>query len=429
MKLFATLLGYLLTVAIGLPSAIACPLCLAPSQTWAEMIEAADVVLLTELVMVDDGSAGRRPFAVFEIIEIHKGKQHVGKAKTIRIDDYVYGKKGDQFLVKAAFTDASTPEILETFAAADTSSKSDANSASITKVSASTVAESKSKEAADRVLTWDSPEPVTKTAWRYVTEAPNPDTSAKDRLRYFLTFMEHKDELIASDAWGEFAKSEYDAIKSLSSSFDNDKLRTWISSEETSPERLSLYGLMLGMSGSKHDAAFLQEQIGMPNGDDVRFGTEGLMGGLLVLSGEEGLRFLEDSRLKNSEVATFEVYSVVQALQFIWNHESTAFNKPRLRQAMHPLLQREELREIAIIDLARWEDWTLVSELSTVYDDCRDDDERTTRAIVGYLLVFLKANGKEPATATSELDSATALLAKIRSDNPRLVKMAERQLR
>ena len=413
---------------LGTPAAIACPLCLAPSQTWSEMIAASDIVMLAELATIDEGSDTQRPFAIFQILDVHKGKQHVAKAKTIRIDDYVYGKKGDHYLIKAAFTDADTPQILETFATAAPVAPDKATT-KVRKVSATSEDVAKSSSTPAKVLTWDSPEPVTAAAWQYVTEAPEPEAKSIDRLTYFLSFLEHTDGLVAADAWGEFAKSEYGDIKSLKDSFDNEKLRTWIADAATSPERLSLYGLMLGMSGTASDAEFLQQQIGLPQGEDLRFGCEGLMGGLLVLSGEKGLTFLEDSRLKNSAVPTFEVYAVVQAVQFLWNHEPEAIGKQRLRRDIHPLLQREELREIAIIDLARWEDWALVDKLSGVYKSCKADDERTTRAIVGYLLTLHKASEAGDESAMQGRDAANKLLEHIRSENKRLVKLVERQQR
>lgn len=425
MRIFSAVVFTTVTLAIAVSSAKACPLCLAPSQTWSEMIAAADIVILAELATIDEGSDSQRPFAIFQILDVHKGKSHIAKAKTIRIDDYVYGKKGDHYLIKAAFTDADVPEILETFVTAEGKSPEQPSSAKpIQKVSATSKV-----AAAAQVLTWDSPEPVTAAAWQYVTESPAPETAALDRLKYFLTFLEHKDSLVAADAWGEFAKSEYGDIKSLSDSFDTARLRGWIAGAETSPERLSLYGLMLGMSGTDDDAMFLQQQIGLPDGDSVRFGCEGLMGGLLVLSGVDGLKFLEESRLSNPAVATFEVYAVVQALQFLWNHEPAAIGKPRLRQAMHPLLQREELREIAIIDLARWEDWSLVDDLPAVYQLCKADDDRTTRAIVGYLLTLTKAAESGNDLASQQCPAANELLEQIRSENARLVKSVERQQR
>lgn len=94
---------------------------------------------------------------------------------------------------------------------------------------------------------------------------------------------------------------------------------------------------------------------------------------------------------------------------------------------MHPMLQREELREIVIRDLARWQDWTLVSQLAEIYQTCRTEDPRTTRAIIGYLLTFRKA----AAAAEVPQDTVVAadrLLQQIRRDNGRLVRAVEREL-
>ncbi|MEQ9411084.1 MAG: hypothetical protein RIK87_25455 [Fuerstiella sp.] len=426
MKCIAAVLAGCLSFACLMPAAISCPLCLAPSQTWSEMIAEADVVLLATLVSRDPGAEFRRPSAVFRVAEVHKGLSRLSVGATVQVDEFVSGEAGEFFLLKGAVQDLEVSTFLETFASTEPGNVSSA-AANIRKVAATSRDQVFSEGNAAPVLVWDAPEPATPTTFRYLTEAPLLSVAPTERLKYFLSFLEHPDALIAGDAWGEFAKSEYTDIKEISHLFSRRQLRDWIAASQTSPERLNLYGLMLGMCGTTEDEAFLRDQIGLPQADGLRFGSEGLMGGLLTLAGENGLQFIEQTRLKNADVPVFEAYAAVQALQFIWNHEPAAFEKQRLRNAMHPMLQREELREIAIRDLARWEDWTLVEDLPPVYQACRADDSRTTRAIVGYLLLYLKT-AEQHATEPEQVTAAEQLLQQIRRDDVRLVKAVEREL-
>lgn len=411
----------------GVPSASGCPLCLAPSRTWAEVVANSDVVVLARLVSRTEGSDTERPAAVLRIAHVHKGLKLVAAGQILNLSESVFGAVGDEFLVTGSLEESNASTIVETFAT-DASQQRTINPAGSVRAVAATKVNGQVRNSVEvKQLVWSSPEAASTAAYRYVIEAPYPLTEPRERLLYFLRFLEHEDPLIAADAWGEFAKAEYQDIKALRELFSPQDLKRWIVSERTSPERSSLYGLMLGMCGTPSDAEFLRAQIGDNPDGSLRFGSEGLMGGLLVLNGEPGLRFLEQTRLNNPSAEVFDIFAAVQAIQFVWNHEPACFEKQRLRNAMHPMLQREELREIVIRDLSRWEDWTLVSQLTEIYEACRSEDPRTTRAIIGYLLTFRKAaaSAKVPEDAVVAADR---LLQQIRRDNARLVRAVEREL-
>ena len=400
-----------------------CPLCLAPTQTWAELVAEADVVVLARLLSFDKGSDSRKPSAQFRVVSVHNGEELI-PGRDLHMDEYVYGKPGETFLLRAERMDPTSLKLIETFAtetgqAPDGKLRKTADSdAAVRNVSVT------EKEAGKADLQWDAPEPVTSAAYRYVVQSPAPDMDPAERLKYFLRFLEHTDPFIAGDAWGEFAKAEYEVINGLSHLFSSQKLRGWIVASEMNPERLNLYGLMLGMCGGDSDAVFLKQQIG-PASDDLRFGVEGLMGGLMILDGEKGLRFVEETRLEKPGVDDFEVYAAVQAVHFAWNHEAKRLGRQRIRNALHLTLQNESIREIAIRDLARWEDWTLISKLPSVYAACRTDDPRTTQAIIGYIVRYQKSHADSAAEGVA---TAMKLLDRIRSDSPGLVRTVERQL-
>ncbi|MCP4512354.1 MAG: hypothetical protein GY826_38815, partial [Fuerstiella sp.] len=295
-----------LTLTVFTSALSACPFCLAPMQTWAEMIAEAEVVVLARLLVAHEGSQTDKPYAILEIVEVHKGQDVRPAGKRVHIDDYLYGQAGDLFLVRGGFRDMATPEIIETFATDEPDSPPPAESTAIRKVSATDAADKPVSASTSKTFAWDRADRVSIASYQYVTAAPDPTDEARERLKYFLPYLETKDSLVAADAWGEFANATYEDIVANGKSFPADKLRTWIADKQTSPERLGLYGMMLGLCGSSQDAAFLQQQSGLPTSAEIRFGVEGLMGGLLLLNGEDGLRFLEDSRLKNANASQFD---------------------------------------------------------------------------------------------------------------------------
>lgn len=401
-------------------SVLACPFCLAPMQTWSEMVAESEVVCLAKLVTVTEGSRTESAYSVLEVSSIHKGKKLLTDS-TVRIEDHLYGKPGDLFLLKGSMQAPTGMHLVETFAT-DADGTALKERSPIQKVSAT-------KDTTDstptKSLEWDFMERVSKESYSYITEAPSPDSPASERLSYFLAFLEHSDPLIAADAWGEFANSAYEDIAAMRNQLPRKKLRGWISQPDTSPERLGLYGMMLGLCGDESDAAFLKRQIGQPKADEIRFGVEGLMGGLLLLTGEDGLKFLEDTRLQASGISDMESLATVQALQFVWTYEPELFAKDRLRKSLHPTLQNPALREIVIRDLARWNDWTIVPQLTELYKANTDDDPGSLRAIVGYLITC----GKSEAASETQIADAAELLKQIRATNPSVVRMVERSLR
>ncbi|MDG2129956.1 MAG: hypothetical protein P8K08_18300 [Fuerstiella sp.] len=410
-----------LTLTICSSMVSACPFCLAPMQTWAEMVADAEVVVLAKLQITHEGSQTEKPYAVLEIVEVHKGRDVLPDGRIVRMNDYLYGQAGDLFLLRGGLRSAEIPSVIETFAQDDANPTSSA----IRKISASGTSDSDVSSLRPQTFEWDWADGVSVRSYRYITAAPGPKKETQERLKYFLPFLETEGPLVAADAWGEFANADYEDIVASRKLFPADKLRTWISNKQTSPERLGLYGMMLGVCGSEQDAEFLEQQIGQPVSGEIRFGVEGLMGGLLLLTGEDGLSFLEETRLENANASQFDCFAVVQALQFVWAYEPELMQKQRLRSALYPMLEREDLREIAVRDLARWQDWKAVPLLTEVYEDCRNNDLRTVRAIIGFLFVCLKSE----QDGDTHVAAANRLLDRIRSENGRVVRSVERDFR
>ena len=419
----------------------ACPFCIAPMQTWAEMVSEANVVVLARLVSTSDGSNKQAPHAMMEVMKVHKGKSLIPASNLVSLDDYVFGQTGDVFLLKGSLQDVGLPALTDTFAndyeenvtgKPNSDSKIQTVSATAVKdssnVSVLKPAKGETEESlgdSKKELVWDYVERVTEESFSYIVNAPDPSVDPVERLKYFVKFLEHSDQLVASDAWGEFANSQYSDIAKIRELYPRASLRTWISNKNTSPERLGLYGMLLGLCGTSEDALFLRQQIGQPVNDDIRFGVEGMMGGLLLLEGEGGLQFLEKTRIETPGVSSLECFAVVQALQFVYVYEPDLLPKQRLRDALHPLVQHSEMREIVIRNLARWEDWGVLAQLGEAYEASKADDQQTAMAVVGFLLTCQKAESASEAQKAA----ATELLDMIRKDNPKLVKTTERQLR
>lgn len=399
---------------------LACPFCLAPSQTWAEMFAEADCVVWCRLISTDHGSSEKQPSSELEVLNVAKGRSIASAKQTITVPMPIFAEVGSTVLLKGSLQDISIAGMSDTFAT-DSDGKTietaavkqqDSVDHPVIVPASATKTATKTVSSASKTLVWDFAEPVTRQAFEYITSVPDFEQPATDRLLFFLKHLEHKDDLIAADAWGEFANSRYEDIVAIKGHLPADKLKQWIVDSDLSPERPGMYGMLLGLCGRQQDVPFLLDQIGPGAQSNVRFGVEGLMGGLLVLSKNEGLEFLIRSRLSNPNATTSEVFNAMSAVKYAWEYESELFDKETLRASLRPLLKREEFQEIIVTDLARWEDWSVISELGELLKTT--DQPGVIRSAIGYCW-----QAQKTASATDEQKrKAASLLAQIKDSHP-----------
>jgi hypothetical protein len=296
------------------------------------------------------------------------------------------------------------------------------------------------------MLDWASPVEVSETSFNYVAQLPSPETPSDKRLAYFLKFLEFPDPLVANDAYGEFANAPYEQITPLAPLMPRERLRKWVDNPETPSTRLGLYGLLLGLCGTTDDAAFMEKKILTPS-QDFRLGIDGVMSGYLLIRGAEGLDVIDRTKLKLTyetdargqpvlddkgqkkpkAVPFSETYAAMQAVRFMWTYGAGKIEKERLRQSMRLLLDRPELADLVIADLARWKDWSVQDRLVKLYGVEPYDIPAIKRAVVRFLLVAAKdrpADAEQPDPP--HVAQAKLHLAELRKRDPKTVEDAER---
>lgn len=365
------------------PALTACPFCSAPSLTLTEQLSQSDVAVLAQWTEAEKGTLEKAGKTVFEVKEIvrqsDKDKLKVGDQ--ITINRHRPGKKGNLFLLlgtKGAEVD------------------------------------------------WGDPIEVTETSFHYISQAPAPEEKTSKRLKYFLKFLEYPDQMISNDAYAEFANAPYEEITPLSKEMPREKIRKWIINPDTPVTRIGLYGLLLGLCGTGEDVSFMEQKINEPT-KEFRLGIDGVISGYLLLTGADGLDKIDETKFVPKDVAFSETYAAMQALRFMWTYGDGRIDKERLRKSMRLLLDRPELTDLVVADLARWDDWSVLDRLMDMYGTGDYDIPSIKRAIVRYLLVASKGKNKKgggPDAATAE--KAKKLLDKLRKEDPKTVQSAER---
>ncbi len=399
-SIFTTALIATLTITMAVAPAMSCPFCSAPSLTLAEQLAQADAAVLVQWVegkKPTEKSAGSTVYEIKQIVRNHKSTLKV--SDRITLPRYRASKVGDLFMLMGSKGTA---------------------------------------------IEWGSPLEVSEASFNYIAQAPAPETPTAKRLAYYLKFLEYPDPLVANDSYGEFANAPYEDITQLADTMPREKIRKWATSPDTPATRLGLYGLLIGLCGNDDDAKAIEKRI-VQETEDFRLGIDGMMSGYLLLRGSEGLEVIEKTKLKDASVPFSETYAAMQALRFMWKYAEGRIEPERLRQSMRILLDRPELADLVIADLARWNDWAVQDRLMALYRRTQEPPKKTAdgeetpdpynipsvkRAIVRYMLVSSKDATEEVAGEDAELPEHVVkgrkYVDELRKLDPKTVQQAER---
>jgi hypothetical protein len=118
----------------------------------------------------------------------------------------------------------------------------------------------------------------------------------------------------------------------------------------------------------------------------------------------------------------------MQTLRFMWTYEPDRIEKTRLKESMRILLDRPDLADLVITDLARWKDWEVQDRLMSMYDDTKYSLPAVKRAIVRFLYHCSQekpAEGEQPSALTLQ---AKERLAELEKKDPKTVSDVRRYL-
>lgn len=271
-------------------------------------------------------------------------------------------------------------------------------------------------------LLWETPVEMTDAAVRYLRQAPALDAPVSKRLEYFLEHLESSDSLIAMDALAEFAVVPYSDVVALARKLPREKLRAWLADPKTVPHRLGLYGMMLGLCGTPEDAELLRTKIESTS-DEYPFGLDGITFGYLLLTKSAGLDLLDEKKLRVKTTRPIELTAFMSALRVMWTDGGDRIPRERLMQSMRLLLEIPDTVELAITDLARWQDWSIQDRLMSLYGTDGFEHGRTRKAFVGFLFAAsLSKSAEAKLQAQQNLD-------KLRKRDSMMVREVERSFR
>jgi hypothetical protein len=210
-----------------------------------------------------------------------------------------------------------------------------------------------------------------------------------------------------------------------------------------------LYFTMLGVCGTKDDVPLLEEMIvsdfdavkpalvglvetglsmggpvGLPQAiEDVqtderrkKLGLDALVACYLILRGPDGLDVIESRFLNNPRAEYTHIYSTIMALRFHGDENTGVLPRERLLASMRLLLKNPDFADQVILDLSRWEDWSVMDEVVEMFKNS-DSKGYVRQPAVSYLTVASEQKG-EVGT------KALAAIAELEELDPETVKTA-----
>jgi len=349
-------------LVFGSSDARACPFCSAASQTFSEELATMDVAVIAKLVKLPPQS--NKPGddiqkATFEVTQVIKGDGLVKEKEKVETLYFGEGTVGKPFLVMGI----SPPQTM-----------------------------------------WSTPLPLTDSGMKYLTDLMKLPKEGAERLVFFQQYLEDADEMLARDAYDEFARAPYAQLKAIKDQLHHDQVVAWIKNSDIPASRRRLYLVILGITGTPADLPMIEEF--MTSSDrKAKSGLDALIACYLTLKGEAGLPLVEKLFLANDKADYADTYAAIMAIRF-HGSEGGVIDAKKLVKALHPMLQRPELADLVIPDLAKWEDWSVMDRLFELYKTANDKNSWVRVPVVNYLRACPLPKAKELLDQCEKIDPA-----------------------
>jgi len=333
----------------------ACPFCSAVSQTLRQEMGVMDAVAIAEATAesVRDEETGR---VKLRVVSVLKGETLVKPDETITAVYYGAVEPGRRFMLSGA----------------------DPND-----------------------VQW-SCLPINEVSEKYLLDLTKLADDPLARLKFYQDYLQHPDGMLNRDAYDEFAIAPYSVIQQLKPHMDHGQLIKWLSEPELPADRKRLYMTMLGVCGDEKDVPMLDEMLRSTQSSS-RGGLDALIACYLVLAGEKGLPTIDEMFLKNPKAPYAETYAAIMAIRF-HGTETDKIPRSALVQSLHHVLERKDLADLVIPDLARWGDWSQVAKLESLFMAAEKDNNWIRVPVVNYLRACPNPDAVEAMKRLKEID-------------------------
>lgn len=337
-----------------------CPFCAAINATFAEQIDKHELVVIAEMVEAPpeiEEDAYEYPKGKFRITQVIKGEKFVAADMIFQTQLVGNYPVGQQFLVMGV----EPPDVF-----------------------------------------WSTPMKTNDRIVKYLLDSQKLPASGPDRLAFFQDYFEDEDSVLAFDAYDEYAIADYNDLIAMKDRIKRDQIIKWINDPELRVDRRRLYFTMLGVCGQPEDIEMLEGFIN--SGDSEKLaGLDSLVACYLTLKGADGLPLIEEKFLKNPDLDFVDANAVVSALRF-HGTEVKVIPREKITASVRLLLDRPNMADMIIPDLARWEDWSVMDRLVKMFKETDEDSQWIRVPVITYLRACPKPEAKAHIKELAKID-------------------------
>jgi len=298
--------------------------------------------------------------AKFEIVKVLKGQDALGKTRKIEAVYFGDGEVGSTFLIMGIDPPA---------------------------------------------INWSTPIAISQRGVDYVAQTMELPSEGADRLAFFQEYLEDDEEMLGRDAYDEFAKAPYSQVLALKDRMHHDQLVEWVQSTEIPVSRRRLYLTMLGAYNSPDDVQLLETMIKSKD-RQTKGALDALVAAYLTIKGPEGMPLVEEMFLKNKDAEYTDTYATIMALRF-HGTEDKIIPRKRLLEGLRMMLDRPQLADLVIPDLARWEDWSVIDKLVELFKNSDDESSWVRVPVINYLRACPLPEAKTRIDELAKIDPET----------------------
>ncbi|HEV3299727.1 MAG TPA: hypothetical protein VG055_08800 [Planctomycetaceae bacterium] len=272
---------------------------------------------------------------------------------------------------------------------------------------------------------WHDPTEITRSGFNYLAHAPAFGGPVRKRLPYLLGFVDSADAFIMDDVESECRQATLEDLIAVAPQMPRQKLRDRVRDPKTERIFRAMCGFLLGLCGNEDDArllaAIIRERDHSPA---IPCDVAEIIVGYLMLTGEAGLKCVDEWKLKDQSASGFETSAVRMALCFFWDNKK-GFKKQRLVQSMLLLAENHpDSIWTTIAQLELWQNWESLDQIVAFYGQGAPDDVEATKISV---YEFLRAciNAKRTEVLPEQVAAAHRHSAILRMKDPQFFRRYE----
>ncbi|HEY2881161.1 MAG TPA: hypothetical protein VGJ15_01980, partial [Pirellulales bacterium] len=115
---------------------------------------------------------------------------------------------------------------------------------------------------------------------------------------------------------------------------------------------------------------------------------------------------VQDKYLKDAGAEFTETYAAIQAIRLA--QEAGILPKEKAAGAFHFMLDRPKMADLVIPDLARWQDWTVLDRMVSLFVTADSESAWVRVPVLHYLQACPLPEAKKQLTRLAELDPTAA---------------------